>query len=725
MKILGIAIVAEGYPHLCDKMAFQIRTLRNIGYNAVGYIIGCSASSTFHKSELKFIPCPYDRRIMFDMCRNVVETLKPDVVFFRYPLADYNLYSFLRNVKAKVVFEHNTKEIEELALTNSYMKDEEIKWGPLCLEMASGLVCVTGEILSYERKRGAKDIPGIVCGNAIDVKEYKQLESIEFHDHLKMIVTAKFAPWHGLERVLYGLAEYHGDIKITLHVAGDNVDSYVRLAHKLGISDRVIFHGFLSKDKLDFLYAQSHVAIGPLAHHRIGLSEISSIKNREYAARAIPFIYAGYDPDFPHGLSFVHVFPLGEDAIDIEGIIAFAKRSNEDFRVRWFERIYAENNITWEKKMTEVGKFIESLHTKSNAYIPVCDKLQFLSVIITYCDRDIKNLIATFYNIFNQTWNDIEIILIDGSGTNETPVLTAELFRRFHNLKAKVRLRLVQQKRKGLAEARNVGIAESSGDWILLLEPNHVLDPDFITIAMQEIRNNTEINLLYSWIQDYKNASKAQLFKIPSFDELKKENVIPGTVLFKKELWQAVGGYDPSHPWGFEDWNFWLRCATNIGLTVKRLRYYGIYRNVGSGDVASFDGLKEHWEESLAMHYSMLYYIYDFKEVVASMNSISCISDNTYNQLVEKIELFPHLPFPYFWLGLKYEKEGDFDNALVLFHKATDLADPNNWQPYLKLAGIYKRLGITGTAKEFMKVANERIKIASKLRLDVHFRYLE
>ena len=42
------------------------------------------------------------------------------------------------------------------------------------------------------------------------------------------------------------------------------------------------------------------MGIGSLARHRSGIDKIKTLKNREYAARGIPFVYSETDDDFEH-----------------------------------------------------------------------------------------------------------------------------------------------------------------------------------------------------------------------------------------------------------------------------------------------------------------------------------------------------------------------------------------------------------------------------------------
>ena len=95
------------------------------------------------------------------------------------------------------------------------------------------------------------------------------------------------------------------------------------------IEDKVIFHGKLFGAQLDEVFAQCHFAIGSLARHRSGITCIKTLKNREYAARGIPFIYSEEDSDFDHQPSVLKA-PADESPIDVGGIVRFLSQQTID-----------------------------------------------------------------------------------------------------------------------------------------------------------------------------------------------------------------------------------------------------------------------------------------------------------------------------------------------------------------------------------------------------------
>jgi hypothetical protein len=67
---------------------------------------------------------------------------------------------------------------------------------------------------------------------------------------------------------------------------------------------------------LDELFEQADMGIGSLARHRSGITHIKTLKNREYAARGLPFIYSEMDSDF-EGKPYILKAKADESPIEI------------------------------------------------------------------------------------------------------------------------------------------------------------------------------------------------------------------------------------------------------------------------------------------------------------------------------------------------------------------------------------------------------------------------
>ena len=91
------------------------------------------------------------------------------------------------------------------------------------------------------------------------------------------------------------------------------------------------------------------MAIGSLARHRSGITNIKTLKNREYAARGLSFIYSEQDSDF-EDKPYILKVPADESPIDIRLIIEFyQKRKMSPLEIR-----NSIQSLSWVEQMKKV-----------------------------------------------------------------------------------------------------------------------------------------------------------------------------------------------------------------------------------------------------------------------------------------------------------------------------------------------------------------------------------
>ena len=219
----------------------------------------------------------------------------------------------------------------------------------------------------------AKEIFGqrtICISNGVD------LDSIPLHQPLAishppsaihLIGVAEVHYWHGYDRLIAGIGEYYSQQltvnsqhpDVYFHIVGgvapsemyDSIHApgFKELMNKYNIADHVIFHGQLFGDALTEVFNQCQFAIGSLARHRSGITNIKTLKNREYATRGIPFIYSEQDSDFDNQ-PYVLRAPADESPIDILSIIHFM----DGFQMKPMEIRRTVINLSWKAQMKEV-----------------------------------------------------------------------------------------------------------------------------------------------------------------------------------------------------------------------------------------------------------------------------------------------------------------------------------------------------------------------------------
>lgn len=364
------------------KVFTQVQCLHKLGVNARLLLIndtGLPSQNVSYITEkmvyingifqkVKLITIVWRESLKVNLLKECLcSRIEGDIIYMRSPYPSPQLWLFLKkHLGAKVVTEHQTLEWEEYKLQNKYSYlIADLVLGNAIRKHTDAIVGVTDEITQYQLSRaGDPNKPHITIGNGFDVASALIRTPPSYtNNDLHLLCVANVSRWHGLDRLLRGLATHNGTPRVILHIAGDGAElpSLQQMTEELGISDRVIFHGFTSGEALDALFDQCHLAVGSLGIHRIGLEEASILKAREYCARGIPFIYGISDPDFPPDFPYILQLPSDESPIDIKQVIAFADKVFADPDHPQKMRAYAEEHLDWSVKMKKLKTFLESL----------------------------------------------------------------------------------------------------------------------------------------------------------------------------------------------------------------------------------------------------------------------------------------------------------------------------------------------------------------------------
>lgn len=212
----------------------------------------------------------------------------------------------------------------------------------------------------------AKEIFG---QKTINISNGVDFDSIPLHvynkddEDIHIVGVAEVHYWHGYDRLVAGLGEYYKNNanarKVFFHIVGGiwpgnlvdskNAPGIQTLIDKYGIGDYVILHGQLFGEKLDEVFSRCVFAVGSLGRHRSGITEIKTLKNREYATRGIPFVYSETDSDFDDK-PYVLKAPADESPIDINRILGFL----DDFNMQPEAIRRSVEHLSWKIQMARV-----------------------------------------------------------------------------------------------------------------------------------------------------------------------------------------------------------------------------------------------------------------------------------------------------------------------------------------------------------------------------------
>lgn len=188
-------------------------------------------------------------------------------------------------------------------------------------------------------------------------------------------------------------------------------------------------------------------------------------------------------------------------------------------------------------------------------------------VVPMYNAKD--TILNSIKSIESQSYKgDIEIIIVNDGSTDNCEKLVEEYLL---NYQSNIKIKLISKINGGVSSARNVGIRESSGDWIGFLDSDDVWLPKKLQMQIDEINRNSKIKFIGSnrngEIYPFFRKSQTKLYILKTKDILAKWYPHTSTALIKKELLFLTKGYDEQRTHA-EDGDLWLKISQYEDLYV-------------------------------------------------------------------------------------------------------------------------------------------------------------
>ena len=171
---------------------------------------------------------------------------------------------------------------------------------------------------------------------------------------------------------------------------------------------------------------------------------------------------------------------------------------------------------------------------------------------------------------------EYEVVIVDDGSTQSD---TCEFLT---TLSSGSQFKVIHQHNQGPAAARNNGIRNAQGKYILPVDADDTIlaeVSEFIAI----LKNKQDIDILfgnYVFFGDKAGHLKHGIFH--KYDLWFRSNQLWVSAFFSKNLWEKVGGCDETFE-TVEDWDFWCRCAA-VGAQFTHIPYsHYAYRIIKDG----------------------------------------------------------------------------------------------------------------------------------------------
>jgi glycosyltransferase involved in cell wall biosynthesis len=219
-----------------------------------------------------------------------------------------------------------------------------------------------------------------------------------------------------------------------------------------------------------------------------------------------------------------------------------------------------------------------------------------LVTIVTPSFNQAPYLEETIQSVFNQTYSNIEYIIMDGGSTDGSE----EIIKRHQKKLA----HWVSEKDRGQTDAINKGFALAKGDILAWINSDDTLLPNAVGEAVKFLQVHPEVGLVYG-DANYINEKSRVTGRFPAaqtdLPRLRRGYVhIPQQAsFFRKSIWDQVGPLDPEFFFAM-DYDLWVRIArkTEIRYLPRLWANFRLHRGA-----KTIDADDRCWPEMLKVHY--------------------------------------------------------------------------------------------------------------------------
>jgi glycosyltransferase involved in cell wall biosynthesis len=176
-----------------------------------------------------------------------------------------------------------------------------------------------------------------------------------------------------------------------------------------------------------------------------------------------------------------------------------------------------------------------------------------LVTVVIPCYKQAHFLGESIESVLSQTYRNFEIIVVDDG----SPDNTSEVASRYDEV------RLIRQENRGLAGARNRGLAEAKGEHLIFLDADDRLLPEALEVGVRELEARPQCALVAGYhrpiepdgspLGEESQLAGTQRRPRPPRDIggdiyltilSRKYHIMPGTVMYRRSVFESVGEFE-------------------------------------------------------------------------------------------------------------------------------------------------------------------------------------
>ena len=182
--------------------------------------------------------------------------------------------------------------------------------------------------------------------------------------------------------------------------------------------------------------------------------------------------------------------------------------------------------------------------------------------VITVCYNAEKEIERTIRSVLNQTFEDIEFIIVDGASVDGTPEKAKNILLQYSNRYTC----LISEPDKGIYDAMNKGIKASSGEWLCMMNAGDVFTNE--NVLSDVFSNCIPENITFLYSDFYKATSFGKYFRVHTCCEEHNKVLVHQSTIYKRSLHEEHGYYAVTPKLIVSDYLFFLRIPVDQTMKV-------------------------------------------------------------------------------------------------------------------------------------------------------------
>ncbi|MGT2721166.1 hypothetical protein [Streptococcus porcinus] len=255
---------------------------------------------------------------------------------------------YIKQFKSKILYEIPTYPIDSGTsfFRKVALKIENIYFDKRVYPYLAGIPVF---IQSFREPFKEKFIP---LENAVKVLKDKVYFENQGNNQLTFIFLGNLQKWHGLEKFIEEIKVFSKK-EVKLEIFSSNTETYAKFKKMYCNIENIIFNDAITFAELEDKLTGDLIGVGGLDYESRGAEVDTSLKNKDYAALGIPFIYKLPDISFQN-----YPYALKLENRDFNGTLVTKV-------IRWYNSIYtptmnqkiknyALSNLTYDNQVEKV-----------------------------------------------------------------------------------------------------------------------------------------------------------------------------------------------------------------------------------------------------------------------------------------------------------------------------------------------------------------------------------